>query len=68
MTMISSNLAIAMYNTDTSGLNDNEIELIKDFPDFIVTNWNTESSDINGKCSITKLYDHCIEIEIKREA
>lgn len=63
---ISRNLAVSMVNSDMSGLNDNEIELIRDFPDFYVTDWAEESSDINGKCSITGLYDHCVEIETKR--
>lgn len=61
--IISRTLAVAMVNFDYSGLNNDEIELIKDFPDFTVTNWNEESNDINGRCSITGLYDHCVEIE-----
>ena len=68
MRMISSFLACAMYNADTSGLNDNEIELIKDFPDFTITDYKSDSNDINARCSITGLWDHCVEIEInKRE-
>lgn len=63
---ISRNLAVSMVNSDMSGLSDNEIELIKDFPDFEVTDWCTDSGDINGKCSITGLWDHCVEIEVKR--
>ena len=58
-------LAVAMINADTSGLNENEIELIKHFPDFTVTDWNEESSDINGNCFLTGLYAHCVEVEIK---
>lgn len=64
--LISRNLAVSMEYCDYSGLNENEIELIKDFPDFTVTNWNEESNDINGKCSITNLFDHCVEIELKK--
>ena len=62
---ISSFLACAMYNCNTSGLNDSEIELIKDFPDFTIIDYCNESNDINGKCRLTGLYDHCVEIELK---
>jgi len=62
--LISRGLAVSMENADYSGLNDQEIELIKNFPDFTVTNWNEESNDINGRCSITGLYDHCVDIEL----
>jgi uncharacterized protein YlzI (FlbEa/FlbD family) len=55
-----------MYNCDTSGLNDSEIELIKDFPDFTITDYCNESDDINGKCRITGLHAHCVEIELRR--
>jgi hypothetical protein len=61
---ISRNLAVSMENCDYSGLNENEIELIKNFPDFTVTDWNGDSNDINGRCAITGLYDHCVEIEL----
>jgi hypothetical protein len=64
MKLISRSLAVAMENADTSSLNNNEIELIKNFPDFVVTNWNEESNDINGRCSISGLFDHCVEIEL----
>lgn len=66
--MISRALAVAMVNADTSGLNDNEVEKIKDFPDFTVTNWHEESSDINGRCSITGKYTHCVEVEFNTPA
>ena len=60
---IDRNLALAMVNADMSGLNDSEIDLIKDFPDFNVTNWHDDSTDINGKCSLTGLWSHCVEVE-----
>lgn len=63
---ISSFLACAMSNCDTSGLSDSEIELIKDFPDFTITDFCSESNDINGNCWLTGLYDHCVEIELTR--
>lgn len=62
---ISRNLAVAMYNNDYSGLEQFEIELIKDFPDFTVTDWSDSSDGINGKCRITGLYDTIVEIELK---
>jgi len=64
---ISRNLVLSMEYRDYSGLDEEEIELIKDFPNFTVTNWHEGSSDINGKCSITHLWDHCVEIEINGE-
>jgi hypothetical protein len=64
---ISRNLAVAMTYADFSGLTDTEIAQVKHFsenvPSFVVTNWNEESNDINGQCSITRLWDHCVEIE-----
>lgn len=62
---ISRHLAVSMVNWDYSGLNNEEIDLIKDFSDFTVIDWNDESSDINGVCSITKKWNHCVEIETK---
>lgn len=62
---ISRNLAVSMEYCDYSGLNKEEIELIKNFPDFTVVDWFEESNDINGRCAITHLWDHCVEIEIK---
>lgn len=62
---ISRTLAVCMVNADFSGLDENEIELIKDFPDFVVTDWAEYSTDINGKCSITGKYDHVVEIELR---
>lgn len=61
---ISRNLAAAIDHCDYSGLENNEIELIKDFPDFYVIDWKEESKDINSKCAITRLWDHCVEIEV----
>jgi hypothetical protein len=60
-------LAVAMEYFDYSGLSEDEIELVKNFPDFTVIDWCDESTDINGKCSITHLYDHCVEIEFKNK-
>lgn len=63
--IISRSLAVAMVNNDFSGIEDQElIERLISFHDFNVTNWNEESSDINGRCSITGKFDHCVEIEI----
>ena len=50
-----------------SGLSDDEIKLINNFPDFTVIDWSEESSDINGRCSLTGLFDHCVEIEVRNE-
>ena len=58
---ISRNLAVAMVNCDYSGLNDNEIELIKDFPDFNVIDWENTNF---VRCAIHRLYDNCVEIEL----
>lgn len=63
---ISRGLAVSMINCDISGLDDDEIELIRDFPDFNVTDWCTDNKGINAVCSITGLWDHCVEIEVKR--
>lgn len=62
---ISKNLAIAMVNCDLSGLNEYETNLIEDFPDFDVIDWNENSNGINGKCAISGLWDSCAEIKIK---
>lgn len=62
--LISRNLAVCMYNADYSGITKEEKELIVNFPMFHVIDWKEESSDINGRCSITGLWDHCVEIEI----
>ncbi len=64
---ISRNLAVSMVNCDYSGLNDDEIKLINNFPDFTVIDWSEESSDINGRCGLTGLFDHCVEIEVRNE-
>jgi len=64
---ISRSLAVSMVNCDYSGLNDDEVKLIKDFPDFTVIDWSEESSDINGRCGLTGLFDHCVEIEVRNE-
>ena len=64
---ISRSLAVSMVNCDYSGLNDDEIKLINNFPDFTVIDWSEESSDINGRCEITGLFDHCVEIEVRDE-
>ncbi len=56
-----------MVNCDYSGLNDDEIKLINNFPDFTVIDWSEESSDINGRCGLTGLFDHCVEIEVRNE-
>lgn len=64
---ISRSLAVSMVNCDYSGLNDDEIKLINDFPDFTVIDWSEESSDINGRCDLTGLFDHCVEIEVRNE-
>ena len=63
--LLSRHLAVALTNCDFSGLNEEDMENINkiDF-DFYVVNWNEESSDINGRCFISGLYDHCVEIEI----
>jgi len=50
-----------------SGLSDDEIKLINNFPDFTVIDWSEESSDINGRCDLTGLFDHCVEIEVRNE-
>lgn len=68
MRLISSNLATAMINADTSGLNSDEIKLVESFPDFYVTDYKEESNDINGRCSLTGLYDHCVEVEFYEQA
>ena len=64
--MISSFLAVAMTNCDYSGLTEEGVKAIENFPDFTVTNWHEETSDITGQCAITHLWDHCVEIKIKR--
>lgn len=51
-----------MVNCDFSGLDHDEIEKCKSFPDFTVENWHEESNDINGICAITRKWDHCVEI------
>ena len=63
---LSRNLAVALYNCDFSGLNDDDMKVIEtiDF-DFDVIDWAEDSTDINGRCDFTGLYDHCVEIEIK---
>ena len=59
-------LAVALVNCDPSGLNEDDFKIYKsiDF-DFTVTNWNEESTDINGRCDFSKKFDHCVEIELK---
>lgn len=52
-----------MINCDYTGLNDDEIELIKDFPDFTIID-ETENFQ---RCALHGLYDNCIEIEVKNE-
>lgn len=64
---ISKNLAVCMINFDYSGLNESEIELVREFPDFQVTDWNDESSDINARCSITGQWDCCVDIELSKD-
>lgn len=64
---ISRSLAVAMVNYDYSGLNDDEIKLINDFPDFTVIDWSEDSNDINGRCGLTGLFDNCVEIEVRNE-
>lgn len=64
---ISRDLAVAMINADFSGLTEEEIGLIKDFPDFTVTDWKEESRDINNTCDLTGFWDHCVEIELKQK-
>lgn len=61
---ISRLLATCMVNNDYSGLNREEVELVKDFPDFTVLDWYDDSNDINGICRITGEYDRVIEISI----
>lgn len=63
---ISRNLAVCMVNADMSGLNDEEVKLCEAFPDFSVDDWHEESSDINGICSITKKWDHCVDITVNK--
>lgn len=72
---ISRTLAIAMENYDYSGLDPKDITDINyfweqgsghGFNDFTVIEWNEDSNDINGKCRITGLYDHCVEIELTK--
>ena len=65
--LISKNLAIAMINSDLSGLRTEEIEKIKNFPDFEVVEWNEDYHDINGICRISGLWDNCVEIEVKEQ-
>ena len=64
---ISRSLAVAMVNYDYSGLNIDEIKLIEAFPDFSVIDWSEGSNDINGRCGLTGLFDHCVEIEVRNE-
>jgi len=60
------NLAVALYNCDPSGL---EGQDLKDYEsvdfDFVVTDWAEDSTDINDKCDISGLWDHCVTIETK---
>lgn len=64
--IISRNLAVSMVNCDFSGLNSDEVDALQNFPDFTVINWNEDSNGINGKCRITGLWDHCVEIELRK--
>ncbi len=58
---INQHLACAMVNCDYSGLEENEIELIKDFPDFHIIDIDNGTSFT--RCHITGLYGDCVEIE-----
>jgi len=63
---MSRTIATALVNCDPSGLSDDDLKIYKgiDFY-FVVTDWEEESTDINGKCDFTGLWDHCVEIEIE---
>lgn len=59
-------LAVALVNCDPSGLNEDALKIYNEVDfDFVVTDWAEESSDINGKCDFSGLYDHCVTIETK---
>lgn len=61
-------LATCLVNCDTSGLNESDLEIYNsiDF-DFNIVDWAEESSDINGKCAFSNLWDHCVTIQIKNK-
>lgn len=62
---ISRHLAIAMMYADTTGMSVSEIKLTENFGHFTVTDWNGDSTDVNGVCAITGLWAHCVEIEME---
>lgn len=62
---LSRNLAIAMTYCDYSGLSDEEVKLITNFPSFLVVDWHEGGNGINAKCCLTRLWNTCVEIEIK---
>lgn len=74
---IGRNFAVADENADLSGMEDSDIKLLEDFTQrlidryghahYTVTDWAEESSDINDRCDISKLMDHCVTIEIDGE-
>ena len=61
---LSRNIAVALEYCDPSGLSESDFEVYEsiDFL-FTVTNWHEDSTDINGLCDFTGLYDHCVDIE-----
>lgn len=66
---LSRNIAVALEYCDPSGLSDSDFEVYSsiDFW-FTVTDWAEESTDINGICDFTGLWDHCVTIEYTEEA
>ena len=63
---LSRHIAVALEYCDTTGLNGPEIDIYNsiDF-NYTVTDWAEESSDINGICDFTGLWDHCVTIELE---
>jgi hypothetical protein len=61
---MSKHLAQALYYCDPSGLDNKTHDIYNriDF-DFVVTDWSEDSSDINGRCHFTGLYDNCVRIQ-----
>jgi len=72
---ISRTLAVASENADLSGLSGSDIESLEKFEAhlietyghalWVITDWAEESTDINARCEIHGLMDHCVTIEIE---
>lgn len=60
---MSRNLAVALEYCDPSGLEPDDLKIYESINFlFTVTDWAEDSTDINGRCDFTGLYDHCVTI------